>query len=121
MNEDSLDQRVGLVERELVSQGGRLGRVEIDVAKVVVGIDKLLDRDARRPEYSARTVLAALGCVAALAAFTWWMIEHAPSVLDHERRLTRIDDKEDGRLKRLEGRLDKLDGWTTTTVTGTRR
>ena len=107
-----LEQRVGMVETELARQGERQGRMER--AKVSAGVETLLERAASHPPLSFKGVigpLAALaGSIAMLAAFTYQFIAHSPAVTD--KRLTKLDDPEIGRVLALERAL----GWRTTTA-----
>lgn len=102
------EQRLSDVEREQVRQGERLGRIESDVGKIGSGVERLLERDAKRPQ--AVTFQAATGAcigVAAIAAVVWWLIGNAPAVQDLDRRLSKLDDPEVGRVTRVEKEL----GW----------
>jgi hypothetical protein len=48
----------------------------------------------------------------------WWLIGNAPAVQDLDRRITRLDDPEIGRVPRLEKRVDTLTGWGAKVVKG---
>lgn len=86
-----LDERVGLLEREQARQGERLSRIETDVGKVVSGMEKLLERDARRGEaLSFKSVAVTCSSLAAIAVVVWWLIDTAPSVRALEKRVDRM-------------------------------
>jgi hypothetical protein len=117
----SYDKRLGKVETEQARQGerldgidGRMDRLERDVGKVGSGVDELLRRDAARPAPTSwRTATAASisGLLALLAGFSWWFTSVSPAVQDLDRRMTRIDDKDIGRMPRVERRVDELERW----------
>lgn len=116
MSQAVLEERVGLLEREQARQGEQLGQVRSEVSKVAAGVDKLLDREARRPDaMTGRTVAATLlttgAVVSMVGAFVWWLIAQSPAVTDLEKRVTRLDDPELGRVPRLEKRIETLTGW----------
>jgi hypothetical protein len=116
MNDDGLQRRVGFVETELARQGERLGRMELDVSKTSSGVDTLLERAAANPPMSFKgvigTVVSLCALLGMLAAFTYQFIAHSPAVGDLEKRLTKLDDPEIGRVQAVERVL----GWRTTTV-----
>lgn len=98
-----LEERVGKLETEQVRQGERLGRMEADLAKTSAGVERLLERDARRPEpIGLKAASAAVGALISVAVIVWWLIGHSPSVLDLDKRLSRLDDPDVGRVPRLE-------------------
>lgn len=120
MSQQVLEERVGQLEREQTRQGEQLGQVRAEVSKIGAGVEKLLDREARRPDaLTGKTIVATListgVAVSMLAGFVWWMIANAPAVESLDRRLTKLDDPELGRVRRLEVRVDTLEGWKTTT------
>ncbi len=101
------DERLGHLETEVVRLGERQTRMERDLTKIGQGVDRLLEREAARPEPMGwRTVIGTLGSVASVIAmmafFSWWFIATSPTVLDLDRRLTRLDDRDIGRVTRLE-------------------
>jgi hypothetical protein len=116
VSDEALERRVGMVETELARQGERQGRMERDVAKMSAGVETLLDRAAAHPPLSFKGMigpLAALaGLVTVLAAFTYQFIAHSPAVTDLEKRMTKLDDPEIGRVQAMERVL----GWRTTTA-----
>ncbi|CAN1722005.1 protein of unknown function [Hyphomicrobium sp. 1Nfss2.1] len=112
MSHDLLENRVGEVEREQARQGARLERIELDMSKANAGIDKLLERDQKRPQAITWPAIAGVACgLAAVATVGWWLIGSAPAVQDLDRRLSKLDDPDIGRVRVLERRIDKLDGW----------
>lgn len=108
MSVETVDERLGAVEREQARQGERMGRIEGDLSKVSSGVEKLLERDAMRPQPMTLTTIAAT-CSAAIAigAVVWWLIGAAPAVQSLERRIDRLDDPDIGRVTRVEKEL----GW----------
>lgn len=111
-----LEDRVGSVERTVERFDVRLGHVERGVEDVGHGVRQLLERDARRPDaLTFRTVgvtlLSTGSIVAMMAAFTWWLIAASPAVQDLDRRVTKLDDPELGRVTRIEGDVRRLTGW----------
>src|SRR5262249_18861391 len=100
------DKRLGKVETEQARQGERLevlghdiARVERDVGKIGTGVEELLRRDATRPpptnwRTAGLTIFSALGGVSMLVGFSWWFTSVSPAVLDLEKRVSRLDDKE---------------------------
>ncbi|HRN84534.1 MAG TPA: hypothetical protein PK857_06910 [Hyphomicrobium sp.] len=130
MSQQALEQRVGELETGQARQEVRLGRIESDVGKITSGVEKLLERDARRPQALTWQAVAAT-CVgmAAVAVVGWWLIETAPAVraIDDkvakaradmtaevravERRVDRLDDPEIGRVPAVERRVRELEQW----------
>ena len=113
-----LETRVGAVERDLVRQGEQLSQVRAEVRVVGEGVNRLLDRDAKRPDAItsrtvATTLIAAGTIVTMLGGFTWWLIAHSPAVASLEQRLTRLDDPEMGKVPSLERRVDRMGQWET--------
>lgn len=115
MPTQELESRVGKVEDAV----GRLSAdvrilshdqvaVKQDIASVKSGVDKLLEREVARPSpMTWQTVAATCGGLAAVAAVVWWLIGSSPAVQDLDRRLTRLDDPDVGRVSRIEKDL----GW----------
>lgn len=121
-----LETRVGAVERDLVRQGEQLNQVRAEVRvvgqsvdKVGANVDELLARDAKRPDALtgrtvAATLIAAGTIVSMLAAFVWWLIADSPAVRELDRRITRLDDPEMGRVPQIERKIDRaLGAWET--------
>lgn len=121
-------RRLGRVETDLARQGtrlddvdrrlGEMGRVQ---ERTAAGVDELLRREAARPQptswrTAAATVLTMMGGLGMLATFSWWFTAQSPAVQDLDRRLTRIDDKDIGRMGRAERRLDDMERWRPTVV-----
>lgn len=104
----SVEDRVGALERETARHGEQLGHLSGEVSKIGVGVERLLDRDARRPSSLTWQVVAGTcGGIAATASVVWWLIGASPAVTELDRRLSRLDDPEVGRVPRLE----KHNGW----------
>jgi hypothetical protein len=113
MSHDLIEERVGKLELGQARQETRLERIEVDLSKVGMGVEKLLEREAKRPEPTtwknvAGTLGATFTVIGALAVFVWWFIAASPVVLDLDRRLTRLDDPDVGRVTRVEKEI----GWT---------
>jgi hypothetical protein len=128
------DKRLGKVETELARQGTRLedidrriGGMERAQDRIAGGVEELLRREASRPQPTnwraiAVTAIALVGGIGMVASFAWWLMSVSPAVTDlarklgdlataTDKRLTRIDDPEIGRLPRAEKRLDDLERW----------
>lgn len=104
MSLDHLEARVGKVEREQARQGEQLDHLTKVVDKTATGVERLLDREARRPEPISLKVLAGTAsAVAAIAVVAWWLIEHSPALVELRGRVTKI-----------EWRIDNAASWTTT-------
>jgi hypothetical protein len=102
------EQRLSDVEREQVRQGERLGRIESDVGKIGAGVERLLERDAKRPQaMTFQTVAGTCVGLAAVAGVVWWLIGSAPAVQELRDRLSKLDDPDIGRVTRVEKEL----GW----------
>lgn len=125
MSHELLEDRVGKVELEQARQGAVLERVQQDVKSIGTGVEKLLERDARRPEPTtlkgvAATLATAATAVGSVGFFVWWFVGTSP-VIDEirtverqlETRVMRLDDPEIGRVTRLEQekseRFDSID------------
>lgn len=107
-----LEGRVGRIETSVALLGSKQDLMKSDVDAIKAGVQTLIERDARRPEPAswkgiAGTLGATASVVGALALFVWWFIEASPIVQRLDRRLTRLDDPEVGRVPRLE----KEAGW----------
>lgn len=112
MSQALLEERVGKVETEQARQGAQLDQIKADVAKSNAGIEKLLDRDAKRPQAITWPLIAGAACgLAGVAAVGWWLIGTAPAVQDLDRRLTKLDDRDIGRVKVLEDKTRDLEAW----------
>jgi hypothetical protein len=101
-----VEGRLHSVETELAKQGTELGHLKSSLAKVGSGVEQLLEANARRPSpvgltTIAATLAAAAGTMAGIGTFVWWIIATSPTVQDLDRRLTRLDDPETGRVSRL--------------------
>lgn len=116
MSQEILEERVGHLE-------GRVGRIETAVALVSTkqdamqtnvtsiskGVEELVRRDARRPEPIGLKMIGASGtAIAATAVVVWWLIGHSPAVQDLEKRVTKLDDPDIGRVVRIEREMN----WT---------
>lgn len=130
MSQQALEQRVGELETGQARQEVRLGRIESDVGKIGTGVEKLLERDARRPQaMSWATVVGACGGIATVAVVGWWLIGSSPAVrelhdkisdkareierqvADVNRRVDRLDDPEIGRVPTVERKVRDLEIW----------
>jgi hypothetical protein len=110
-----IEERVGQLEREQARQGERLGRMEADLGKTAAGVERLLERDAKRPSaVTGQTIVATCAGLGVVAGVVWWLIGSSPAVQELDRRLTRLDDPEVGRVPRIEKEL----GWTPRIVRG---
>jgi hypothetical protein len=113
VSHESLEDRVHVVEREQVRQGMKLDALSIDMSKVNAGVDKLLERESKRGEpMKFATIGATASALVGTAVVVWWLIAQSPAVQDLQKRLDRLDDKETGRVTRLESEL-----WRTTVRT----
>ena len=116
MTETAYEQRVGRVEQEQARQGERMERIEGDVGRVAAvatvnsnKLDRLLERDASRPASMTPQSVAYACCgIASVGAVVWWLIGASPAVQDLDRRISKLDDPEVGRVTRIEKEL----GWT---------
>lgn len=114
-----LEDRVGALERETVRQGEQLGQVKAevsqvraDVGKVAAGVDRLLEREAARPQsLTGKTIAATCAGLLSIAAVGWWLVGSSPAVVDLGRRLDRLDDPQVGRVPALERKVDQIGAW----------
>lgn len=113
---EELRGRVDKIERVQERFGARLEHVEKTVDKVAVGVDRLLERDARRPEaLTWRAIAAVCGGAVTIALVGHWLIAQAPAVQELGRRVDKLDDPDIGRVTRIERHLDATaTGWSTT-------
>lgn len=120
---DELRNRVNKVERAQERFDTRLGHVERTVEKTAVGVERLLERDLRRPEALTWRALAAVcGGALTIAVVGHWLIAQAPAVRDLGRRVDKLDDADIGRVTRIEQHLSAVaPGWGTMTVSKARR
>lgn len=112
----SLEQRVGHLEQETAKLHVKVEHIEATVDRTASGVDQLLSMQAAKPDaltwrVVVATLLSALALISGMSAGTWWLIEHSPSVIQIDRRLTKLDDPELGRVPRLEEGVRKLTGW----------
>jgi hypothetical protein len=116
VNQELYEERLGHVEQGLASVkadvrvlGHDLSALKGDVQKVGAGVEQLLSRDAKRPEPIGLKVLGgAAAALASCAIIVWWLIEHSPAVQLLDRRVSRLDDPEIGRVTRIEREM----GWS---------
>jgi hypothetical protein len=109
MSQETLEHRVGEVEREQARQGAKLDHLTREVGDVATGVKTLLERDARRPQAMTwGTIAATAGGLIGVAAVGWWLVGTSPAVQELKERLTKLDDPEVGRVTRVEKEL----GWT---------
>lgn len=117
MSQQILEERVGALEGDvsrLRTDVAVLGRDVSDVKQqggtILQAIQNLEKRDASRP---APTNLKAVGLTAisiaaglgGVATAVWWFIAVSPVVVDLERRLTKLDDPEIGKMVRVQEQL----------------
>jgi hypothetical protein len=124
----SIEDRVSKVEAEQARQGEQLNRVERDVGNIGKGVEKLLERDAKRPApVTWGSIAGVAGGLISVGFVIWWRIGTSPAVQDLDRRVTKLDndfdrrvskldDPDVGRVKAIERRVDKLDGWQSSVV-----
>lgn len=113
----SVEERVSKVEdglsrlsSEVRVQGHDIAGLKADTSKIGAGVERLLERDAKRPQAMTwQTVVATCAGLGVVAGVGWWLIGSSPAVQDLDRRLTKLDDSEIGRVRRLERAL----GWST--------
>lgn len=108
-----LEGRVGRIETSVALLGSKQDAMSTQVADIGAGVRTLLDREAKRPEPTTLknvgvTLALTASVVGSLAVFVWWFIETSPIVQALEKRITRLDDPQVGRVPRLE----KEAGWT---------
>lgn len=93
-----LEDRVGKVELEQARQGERLTRIETDGAKTLAAVEKLVERDARRPHaITWREFTAGAMTALTISAGLWWavagLVEHSPAVVDLNKRMDHAEFK----------------------------
>lgn len=128
MTQQLLEERVGAVEGDvskLRSEVAVLGRdvsgVKSDVndvknqgISILSVLQEMKIQDAARPQNTNwRTVLvtgaALFGSIGGIAAFVWWFVANSPAVQGVDKRVTRLDDPEVGKVYHLERRVDELE------------
>lgn len=111
----SIEDRVGALERETARHGTKLEQLATDVREIGGGVKTLLEREARRPEpMNLKMIAGTASAVAAIAVVGWWLVENSPSIQALKERVTRLDDKEIGRVTAIERRLDNPASWPAT-------
>lgn len=115
MSQQILEERVGALEGDvsrLRTDVAVLGRDVSDVKQqgstILQAIQNLEKRDAARPPLTnwravAATAFGIAGGLGAIATSVWWFIAVSPVVQDLDRRLTKLDDPEVGKVVKLEG------------------
>ncbi len=93
--------------------------VKQTVGKVGDNVEELLRRDASRPQQqSARaiigTIAALFSAIGILAMFVWWFISVSPTVTELDKRVTRLDDPEMGKVNIIEERVRAVEQWRPT-------
>lgn len=121
MSQHDIEHRLGDVERDVAVLKRDVSVISGNVSEIGAGVKQLLQRDASRPEPLSwgkigATVITMGAVLGALWTGTAWLIEHSPTVVGLERRVSRIDDKEDGKLPRIERRLNDLEAWRPSVV-----
>jgi hypothetical protein len=103
--------------------GQQVHGLQAQVSKIDGGIEDIKGVLAKRGEPAswravAGTLLALGGGVGMIATFVWWFIATSPAIQSLDRRVTRLDDPELGRVHRLEERDEEtrrriatLKGW----------
>lgn len=128
MTHQLLEERVGALEGDvskLRSEVAVLGRdvsgVKSDVNEVKnqgVNILSVLQEmkvsDAARPQNTNwRTVfmtgIAIFGSIGGIATFVWWFVANSPAVQGVDKRVTRLDDPEVGKIYRMERQIEDLE------------
>lgn len=115
---NELEERVHKSETQLVRLGLRLEHVEQSVGEINVGVKSLLERAAARGDPLswrgiAGAVVTTCAVLMALGGLVSWGIAVSPVVQDHERRLTKLDDPDVGRVTALERRMTDAKSWAT--------
>lgn len=115
MSQEVLEERVGKLETEQVRQGARLDELVRDVGKIGSGVEKLLDREAKRPPaLTWATIGGTAAALVSIALVGWWLISSSPAIQDLRDRVSRLDDPEVGKVRRLEERTRELETWRPT-------
>ena len=125
--EHDIRGRVRHLETEQARQGeqiagvrAELGQVSAAVASVAGDVKQLVQRDAGRPEPASwRTIAGSLAAPGAADATLWgggfWIVAQSPAVADLDKRVTRLDDAQTGRVPAVEKRVDRIEfranGW----------
>lgn len=96
MSAEALEARVGQVEREQAIQGERLTRIEHDGARTLSAVEKLVERDARRPHgLTWKEFIAGVITTLTVLGSGWWavsgLVEHSPAVVDLNRRMDQAE------------------------------
>lgn len=114
MTQQHIEQRVDELSRGQETLRLDVSTLKRDVAHqatqlndIGAGVKALLEADARRPKPVSivvvlSTVLACVSIVGSLGFFSSWFIASSPTVVDLEKRVNKLDDKEVGRVTRLE-------------------
>jgi len=98
MSQQVLEERVGTLEREQVRQGERLSRIEADGSKTLAAVEKLVERESKRPEGITWSQFGA-GALSmlTLCAALWWtvngLVEHSEAVVQINKRLDHAEFK----------------------------
>lgn len=122
---DRIDDRVDRLEdtthhliTDLKVTSNEISTLKAAVHKIGDGVSRLLERESRRPDaLTAKTVVATLlatGTVVGMTGtFVWWLIAASPAFEGLDRRLSRLDDPEVGKVSRIEEHLrTSSPGWT---------
>jgi hypothetical protein len=120
MSQAILEERVGALEGDvsrLRTDVAVLGRDVSDVKQqgttILQAIQSLEKRDAARPPpTNVRAIVGTTVAIAAglggVATAVWWFIAVSPVVQDLDRRLTKLDDPEVGKVLRMERDFGRL-------------
>lgn len=108
MSQQAIEDRVSRVEQEQARQGAKLDHLSGVADRTASNVEKLLERDAKRPQaLSWGGIAGTCGGLAAMAAVVWWLIGASPAIVELERRMSKLDDPDIGRVPRLEKEV----GW----------
>jgi len=94
----TLEDRVGELKMEQVRQGERLGRIETDGGKTLAAVEKLVERERKRPDGITWSQFGA-GALSmlTLCAALWWtvngLVEHSEAVVQINKRLDHAEFK----------------------------
>lgn len=114
---EGIEGRVGALEgdvsrlrTDVAVLGTTIHDVKTQNVTILTAIQSLEKRDLTRPAPTNwRTVAATTATLATLAIFgitgIWYSIQVSPSVIDLEKRLTKLDDPEVGKVTRLQDQL----------------
>lgn len=96
MSQEVLEERVGKVELELARQGDRLTRMESDGTKTLQIVERMAERDARRPEgltwkQFGAGVASTIGTALLFWAAVNGLIDHSQAIVDLTKRMDQAE------------------------------